>query len=373
MNQIRILAVDDEKDVESLLLQSFRRQVRDGEFKFEFAYDGAEALDRLEAGIEADLILLDINMPRMDGLTLLERMKEQGLETRVIIVSAYGDMSNLRLSMNRGAYDFVTKPVDMRDLETTIRKTAAEVFRLRELEAQRRRAERSRRSLARFFAPPLVDFLSQRAEPLGPVRRQDVVILFAALVGFTQFAEQSEPEAVIELLRRFHALTSGIIFAHGGTIEKYIGDAVCAAFGVPEPREDDAARALTCAIAIIDALGRWNQDRVTSGETGIAVGVGLNRGPAVLGDIGSEHSMAFAVIGDSVNLASRLQTATRDLQTSLLISDSVVAAVREAAPNDATKLLDELSQSSEIDVKGRSKATRVWFNLERFPLPIVKP
>ena len=78
--------------------------------------------------------------------------------------------------------------------------------------------------------------------------------------------------------------------------------------------------------------------------------------------------MAFAVIGDSVNLASRLQTATRDLKTSLLISDSVAIAVREAATSDATNLLKELSQSSEIDLKGRSKATRVWFNLDRFPL-----
>ena len=368
MSPIRILAVDDEKDVESLLLQSFRKQLRDGEFKFEFAYDGAEALARLDDGIDVDLILLDINMPRMDGLTLLSRMKEQGHETRVIIVSAYGDMNNLRISMNRGAYDFVTKPVDMRDLETTIRKTAAEVFRLRDLQEQQKATERSRRNLARYFSPTIVEFLSQRDEPLGPVRRQDVVILFADLVGFTQFAEQSEPESVIEFLRTFHAMMSSIIFAYGGTIEKYIGDAICAAFGVPDPREDDAARALACAADMIKALLGWNRDRCAAGLPALDVGIGLNLGPAVIGDIGAEHSMTFAVIGDSVNLASRLQTATRELSTSILISESVATAVRAAQAEVAISLLDGLVESSEIGLRGRSKPTRVWFSREKFPL-----
>ena len=373
MTAIRILAVDDEKDVESLLLQSFRKQLRDGEFKFEFAYDGAEALARLELGGDVDLILLDINMPRMDGLTLLGHMKEKGLDTRVIIVSAYGDMSNIRLSMNRGAYDFVTKPVDMRDLETTIRKTAAEVFRLRDLQDQQQATERSRRNLARYFSPTLVEFLSQRDEPLGPVRRQEVVVLFADLVGFTQFAEQCEPEGVIDFLRTFHAMMSAIIFAHGGTIEKYIGDAICAAFGVPDPREDDAARALACAVDMINALRGWNEDRRAAGLPALEAGIGLNLGPAVIGDIGAEHSMSFAVIGDSVNLASRLQTATRELTTSILISESVATAVRAAQAEAAIDLLDGLADSSEIELKGRSKATRVWFSREKFPLSIGRP
>src|SRR3954454_12923055 len=134
MHSIKILAVDDEPDVESLLTQSFRRQIRADEFEFIFAYDGMQALKKLEERQDLEVVLLDINMPVMDGLTFLAQLNETGSDLRVIMVSAYGDMSNIRLSMNRGAYDFIMKPVDMADLDTTIRKTAAEVRRYRELD-----------------------------------------------------------------------------------------------------------------------------------------------------------------------------------------------------------------------------------------------
>jgi DNA-binding NtrC family response regulator len=116
MRSIKILAVDDEPDVESLLTQSFRKHIRSGEFEFAFAYDGMEALKRVEEQRDLDVILLDINMPVMDGLTFLAQLNESGSDLLVIMVSAYGDMSNIRLSMNRGAYDFIMKPVDMTDL-----------------------------------------------------------------------------------------------------------------------------------------------------------------------------------------------------------------------------------------------------------------
>ena len=188
MQPIKILSVDDEPDVESLLAQSFRKHIRSGEFDFTFAYDGAQALKRAQEQRDLEVILLDINMPVMDGLTFLAQLNEVGSDLRVIMVSAYGDMSNIRLSMNRGAYDFIMKPVDMADLETTIRKTAAEVRRYRLLQEQKSAAERCRRNLSRYFSPPMAEFLSNKDEPLGPVRRQEVTIIFADLVGFTQIA-----------------------------------------------------------------------------------------------------------------------------------------------------------------------------------------
>src|ERR1700690_4417044 len=119
----KILAVDDEPDFELLITQRFRRQIREQEFEFRFAHHGEEALAALAAEPDIDLMLLDINMPVMDGLTLLARLREQRTEVRTIIVSAYGDMQNLRTAMNRGAFDFVTKPVDLNDLEITVRRT----------------------------------------------------------------------------------------------------------------------------------------------------------------------------------------------------------------------------------------------------------
>ncbi len=120
----RILVVDDEPDLEQLVRQKFRQQIRDKEFEFLFDQNGVEALQRLQEDSSIDLVLTDINMPEMDGLTLLTKMKE--LENplfRSVIVSAYGDMENIRTAMNRGAYDFVLKPIDLGDLEITIKKS----------------------------------------------------------------------------------------------------------------------------------------------------------------------------------------------------------------------------------------------------------
>src|SRR6059058_5909474 len=169
-------------------------------------------------------------MPVMDGLTLLGRLRERQSAVRAIIVSAYGDMTNLRTAMNRGAFDFVTKPVDLNDLEITIRKTLEDIARVRELDSRRAAAERARANLARYFSPTIVEMLAERDEPLGAVRRQTVAVLFVDIVGFTRMAETMPPEAVVTMLRDFHERMTAQIFTCGGTVEKYIGDAIMAGF-----------------------------------------------------------------------------------------------------------------------------------------------
>ncbi|HWX32169.1 MAG TPA: response regulator, partial [Steroidobacteraceae bacterium] len=144
--------MDDEPDVELLITQQFRRQIRAGEFTFSFARDGEQALAVLQKDSGFDLMLLDINMPVMDGLTLLGRLSELETQVRAIIVSAYGDMTNIRTAMNRGAFDFVLKPIDMADLEATIRKAVGEITKLREIERRRLAAERARSNLSHFLA-----------------------------------------------------------------------------------------------------------------------------------------------------------------------------------------------------------------------------
>jgi adenylate cyclase len=182
----KILAVDDEPDFELLITQRFRRQIRDREFEFRFAHHGEEALAALSAEPDIELMLLDINMPVMDGLTLLSELRERQLEVQAIIVSAYGDMTNLRTAMNRGAFDFVTKPVDLRDLEITVRKALANVAKLREMDRQRMAAERARNNLSRYFSPNIVELLAAQDEPLGAGRRETVAVLFADIVAFTR-------------------------------------------------------------------------------------------------------------------------------------------------------------------------------------------
>src|SRR6202035_1393634 len=155
-----ILFVDDEPDLEALVLQKFRRQVRDGSVSFMFAHDGVEALAALKSNADIDLVVTDINMPRMDGLSLLQKLQESEEAVSAIIVSAYGDMANIRTAMKRGAFDFVTKPIDFLDLETTIAKTIRHVQFLRDSRHRQAAAERAYESLSRYFSPNLAERLA---------------------------------------------------------------------------------------------------------------------------------------------------------------------------------------------------------------------
>src|ERR1043165_6444326 len=118
----KVLVVDDEPDVEALIPQIFRSRIRKGELAFEFAQNGVVALDKLKGDTAIDLIFTDINMPVMDGLTLLAKLKEIELVQKAVVISAYGDLKNIRTAMNRGTFDFITKPIDFEDIEATLQK-----------------------------------------------------------------------------------------------------------------------------------------------------------------------------------------------------------------------------------------------------------
>jgi class 3 adenylate cyclase len=227
-----------------------------------------------------------------------------------------------------------------------------------EVERLRAAAERARHNLSRYFSPNIVDLLAAQDEPLGAVRRETIAVLFADIVGFTTMAEAMPPEAVMTLLRQFHERMTAQIFACGGMVEKYIGDAIVAVFGVPNPGADDAANALVCADRMLRALEVWNVER--SGGTPLALGIGLNYGPAVLGDVGSEHSMSFTVIGDTVNTASRLQGLTRTLKTPLVVGDPLVRAIRAGPPGAGVTLAGQLQDRGEQALRGRAGAVRIW-------------
>lgn len=135
--KVKILVVDDEVDLEQLMLQQMRREIRRGHYTFEFAHNGAEALERLREEPDFDIVLSDINMPVMDGLTMLEQIPDVNPNIRAVMVSAYGDMENIRTAMNRGAFDFVTKPIDFGDLKVTVERTVENLMLWREALASR--------------------------------------------------------------------------------------------------------------------------------------------------------------------------------------------------------------------------------------------
>lgn len=234
-------------------------------------------------------------------------------------------------------------------------------LRLREAQAAERAADRARANLARYFSPKLVETLATKDQPLGPVRRQNLAVLFADIVGFTRLSESIGPEQAIEVLRELHSWMAKVIFEWDGSIEGYIGDAVLAIFGFPQPGNRDGSNALSCAYELLTAALNWNRERSAKGLWPVRIGVGLNYGPVVLGDVGTGDYLEFTVIGDTVNTASRLQQATRSLGCDLVVGQKLVDAAKvENGGVGGTRLLNRLKHYGDFKVRGRSQAVEVW-------------
>ncbi len=221
-------------------------------------------------------------------------------------------------------------------------------------------ASRERANLARYFPPGLVDQLAVQDNPLGAVRAQPVTILFADIVGFTQAAEDQSPAEVVGFLREFHARLERCVFDHGGTLDKFLGDGVMATFGTPLTGERDAANAIACANAMAASIDDWNRERRGVGAAEVRLSIGAHYGEVVLGDIGSERRLEFAVLGDAVNVASRLEAMTRELGVQIALSDALVGAARSEAPADAGALVAGYATGRPQPIRGRSEPIALW-------------
>ena len=195
--------------------------------------------------------------------------------------------------------------------------------------------------------------LPSATSQLGRVRRQPVGVLFADLVGFTSMAEDMTPEEVMAMLRDFHGRMEAEVFRHGGCLEKFIGDALLATFGVPNIGPRDATDTLACARGMLAALKTCPQERTAGGLAPMRMGLGLHYGPVVAGDIGSQRSMAFATVGDTTNVTSRLQSLTRDLGATIVVSAALVEAVRRESADLA--VLDGLMSQGPHSLRGRRR------------------
>lgn len=217
--------------------------------------------------------------------------------------------------------------------------------------------ERERTNLARYFSPTVVAELAQNDEPLKQVRTQNVAVLFVDIVGFTGFADGKSPQEVIDTLRQFHGLMEHQVFEHEGTLDKYLGDGLMATFGTPFVGDRDASNALRCAKAMMVAIAQMNVARAAKDEPAVRASFGLHYGPVVLGDIG-RHRLEFAVIGSTVNVASRLESLTRVHDCSLIASDDLIAQARhEGASDEELSLLTKCAAQS---VRGIEQSIDLW-------------
>jgi adenylate cyclase len=185
-------------------------------------------------------------------------------------------------------------------------------------------------------------------------------VLFADIRDFTRYSEGADPEDVISLLRAFHALLQHQVFEAQGTLDKVMGDGLMATFGVPVSGHADAARALRCARSMLSAIEEWNDARAAIGLDPIRIGIGLHYGPVVAGNVGSEQRLAFEVIGDTVNTASRLQTLSKELGARLAVSKDVIASCERELGGEEHSLVDGLTPCGDVVLRGRGTPISVY-------------
>ncbi len=320
----KILVVDDEPDVEMLMRQAFRRQIRDALYEMVFAADGEDALEKLRQHPDVDVVLTDINMPRMDGLTFLERVGDVNPLVKVIIVSAYSDMTNIRTAMNRGAYDFLVKPLDIQDLEATLVKTLKHVAESRQM----MRSIEENALLRMFVQAGVLDRL--RALTQGPEAlagdRVDATVAFLDIKDFTQVTRQAAPEAVIQMLNQNFQVIVPELTSRGGVVDKFLGDAVMVVFRGPE----HLSRGLDACVAVREQL-RARAFRGGEGSPyshGLCIGV--DSGEVIAGGLGGPElgRLDYTVVGEVVNTAARLSAAAARGQ--ILISERLRKRVEMA-------------------------------------------
>jgi adenylate cyclase len=345
----KILVVDDEADLELLVKQKFRRKIRENIYEFVFAQNGQEALDKVAEHPDLDIILSDINMPVMDGLTLLSRLPEANPMIKAVVVSAYGDMQNIRTAMNRGAFDFVIKPVDFDDLDLTMEKTILHVKQLQDTI----RAIKENNILKMYVDETVLNFMTHKEFESSLMNNEQVeaTVMFIDICGFTAITEQVAANAVVKLLNGLFDKIVKEIIAQGGHVDKFMGDAVMAVFR----GNFHLDRAIDAALAVKEQLK--SAEEISAGDKAYKpeISVGINSGEMVSGNIGSASlkRLDYTVIGDAVNLAQRLQSVAKAGQ--IIITEEVYQQAKESF---------SCEKIGEVNLKNKSKPVIIYQVME---------
>lgn len=339
----KILVADDEADLEMLIKQKFRRKIREQQYEFIFAVNGNDALDKIQQHPDVDIVLSDINMPEMDGLTLLTRLGESSPLIKAVIVSAYGDMDNIRTAMNRGAFDFITKPINFEDLAVTMEKTLKHVGQLRET----LKAIKENNILKMYVDETVLNFMGGREFESSLMANETIeaTIVFIDICSFTSISENAAADTVVKLLNNYFDVMVNQIIAGGGYVDKFIGDAIMAVF----KGEFHLDRAIEASLAVRSKIDKLPPSEHFSFTP--KVSIGINSGEMISGNIGSAslRRLDYTVIGDTVNTASRLQSAAKENQ--IIINEITYQKVRESF---------HCRKVGEVNLKNKAKTMTIY-------------
>jgi adenylate cyclase len=234
------------------------------------------------------------------------------------------------------------------------------VARSRSVALRQARLAKERANLGRYFPRKTAQLLADRTDPFSSPSEHHVAVLFADLVAFTTWSENHTPRETIDLLREVHSVLTEVVFRHNGTLDKFIGDGLMATFGTPEPTGADASNALSAIVEMTEAFDRWQADRKVGEGRNLRLAVGLHYGPVVIGNIGSKDRLEFAVLGDTVNIASRLESATRQVGCRALVSRALIEAALAEGHESGAEDFAKLTAHGAIDVRGRTGQIEIY-------------
>ncbi len=332
----RLLVVDDNKVNRLLLSRSLEMQ---GHLAA-LAENGRVALEMLRRE-PFDLLLLDIEMPEMDGFAVLEQLKgdPQLRDLPVIVTSSVEGLDNIVRCIGLGAEDYLSKPLNSVLLKARIDAS---------LEKKRLR-DQQKELVRRFATSEVAQDLQQSGFALGG-KRVHASVMFADIRGFTPLVESQPPEETIELLNAYYALMFDAINGHGGVVNQMIGDGLMALFGAPLPLDDCAGSAVAAATEMIELIGQFNLERSAARKPAIRIGIGIATGEVVAGYTGTQQRATYTCIGDTVNLAARLEAHTKVAGRGVLIDENTRRALRDSVRTDALGAVPLKGKTATVEV-----------------------
>jgi adenylate cyclase len=311
----RLLVVDDNKVNRLLLARSLEVQGH----SVASAENGRVALEMLRRE-SFDLLVLDIEMPEMDGFQVLEQLANdrQLHDLPVIVTSSLEGIGNVVRCIELGAEDYLNKPVNPVLLKARIGAS---------LEKKRLR-DQQKELVRRFATPEVAQDLQNSGFSLGG-KRVRASVMFSDIRDFTALAETQPPEETIELLNTYYALMFDAISSHGGVVTLMMGDGLMSVFGAPVPLPDHGASAVRAAQEMVEMVGLFNLEREAAGKSPITIGIGIASGEMVAGYTGTNERATYTCIGDTVNIAARLETHTKVVRRSILIDQATRSSLGE--------------------------------------------
>ena len=306
-----------------------------------FAEDGRQALELLRER-SFDVLLLDVLMPELDGYGVLEELQNDThlRDIPVVMTSALDELDSIVRCVEMGAEDYLTKPINPILLNARV-KASIEKKRLR---------DQQRELISKFATKEVAEDLMASGFALGG-KHVDATAMFCDIRSFTSIAEAHEPDETIELLNDYYTLMMDAIGGEGGVVNQIVGDGLMAIFGAPVPREDHRLRAVQAARQMVELIRLFNVEQAARGKVEIHIGIGIASGEVIAGYTGTLHRATYTCVGDTVNVAARLEAQTKELGRPILIDGNTRAGLGDAVVVEA---------QGELPLKGKLEPVKVY-------------